>query len=38
MVADEDARRYALSEGFFLIEPSGEDVRVTAPAVPPKVW
>jgi hypothetical protein len=29
---------YALSEGFYLVKPSGEDVIVTKPADGPRVW
>ena len=36
-VIDEDVRRYALKEGFYLIEPSGEDVKILKPAFQ-KVW
>jgi hypothetical protein len=31
-------REYALEKGFFVIEPSGEDVTVTVPAASPGVW
>ena len=31
-VIDEDVRRYALKQGFYLIEPSGEDVKIEKPA------
>ena len=33
----EDVRRYALKQGFYLIEPSGEDVKIEKPASQ-KVW
>jgi hypothetical protein len=36
-VIDEDVRRYALKQGFYLIEPSGEDVKIVKPASQ-KVW
>jgi hypothetical protein len=36
-VIDEDTRRYALKNGFYLIEPSGEDVKIVEPDVK-KVW
>jgi hypothetical protein len=32
------AKAYALSKGFFVIEPSGEDVKITKPVSNPKVW
>jgi hypothetical protein len=31
-------RDYALKNGFYVIEPSGEDVRITKPSSAPKVW
>jgi hypothetical protein len=37
-VIDEDAKRYALKQGFFIIEPSGEDVKIIPPASKPRVW
>jgi hypothetical protein len=37
-IADKDTKKYALSQGFFVIEPSGEDVKITKPASDPKVW
>jgi hypothetical protein len=37
-VVQEKARDYALENGFYVIEPSGEDVKVTKPASNPKVW
>ena len=36
-VIDEDVKRYALKQGFYLIEPSGEDVKIVKPASQ-KVW
>jgi hypothetical protein len=36
-IIDKDTRHYALSKGFFVIEPSGEDVKITKPASE-KVW
>ena len=36
-VIDEDVRRYALKQGFYVIEPSGEDVKIVKPASQ-KVW
>jgi predicted RecB family endonuclease len=37
-VVDENERDYALANGFYVIEPSGEDVKVTKPASSPRVW
>jgi hypothetical protein len=37
-IIDKDTKRYALSKGFFVIEPSGEDVIVTKPVSDPAVW
>jgi hypothetical protein len=31
-------KAYALSKGFFVIEPSGEDVKITKPVPDPRVW
>ncbi|GHU63188.1 hypothetical protein FACS189445_6420 [Spirochaetia bacterium] len=36
-ITDKDTKEYALSKGFFVIEPSGEDVKVTKP-VSEKIW
>jgi uncharacterized protein YqgV (UPF0045/DUF77 family) len=36
-IIDEDTRRYALKQGFYIIEPSGEDVKIVEP-VSAKVW
>jgi len=36
-VIDEDTRRYALKQGFYIIEPSGEDVKIVKP-VSAKIW
>jgi hypothetical protein len=36
-VVDDDTRRYALSQGFYLIEPLGDDVVIQAPGEV-KVW
>ena len=36
-IVSPSARAYALQKGFFVIEPSGEDVKITKPAVE-KVW
>jgi hypothetical protein len=37
-ITDRDTKEYALAKGFFVIEPSGEDVRITKPASGPRVW
>jgi len=37
-ITDENTRNYALSQGLFVIEPSGEDVKVTKPATEPRIW
>jgi hypothetical protein len=37
MTADDTIIKYALSKGFYLIMPSGEDVKITKP-VSEKVW
>ncbi len=36
-IIDEDTKRYALKNGFYLIEPSGENVTITKPDIE-KVW
>ncbi|GHV72510.1 hypothetical protein AGMMS49928_29590 [Spirochaetia bacterium] len=36
-ITDKDTKEYALSKGFYVIEPSGEDVKITKP-VSEKVW
>jgi hypothetical protein len=36
-VVDKSSREYALKKGFFVIEPAGEDVKITGP-VSVKVW
>jgi len=38
IITDEPTKNYALEKGLFVIEPSGEDVKVTKPAVEPRVW
>jgi len=35
---DENTRNYALKQGLFVIEPSGEDVKVTKPEGEVRVW
>ncbi len=37
-ITDESTRNYALKHGLFIIEPSGEDVKVTKPKNEVKVW
>jgi hypothetical protein len=37
-VTDEATKNYALNKGLFVIEPSGEDVKVTKPKGEVKVW
>jgi len=37
-ITDETTRNYALKKGLFVIEPSGEDVKVIKPEVEPRVW
>jgi hypothetical protein len=37
-VMTEKARDYALENGFYVIEPSGEDVKVSKPDLAPRVW
>jgi uncharacterized Zn ribbon protein len=37
-IVDETARSYALENGFYVIEPSGEDVKVTGPDSNPRIW
>jgi len=36
-IIDKDTKAYALSKGFFVIEPSGEDVKITKPTSE-KAW
>jgi hypothetical protein len=38
ITAEERVIEYALAGGFFLIMPSGEDVKVTKPAAAPRFW
>jgi len=38
IVVEDDVREYALSQGFFLIEPSGENFNITPPYKDPKKW
>jgi hypothetical protein len=37
-ITDKATKEYALSKGLFVIEPSGEDVKVTKPGGEPRVW
>jgi hypothetical protein len=37
-VVHDRERDYALENGFYVIEPSGEDVKVTRPDSPPRIW
>jgi len=38
MVAKKEVIKYALENGFFLIMPSGEEVKITAPASKARFW
>jgi hypothetical protein len=38
MTAGDRAIEYALAKGFYLIMPSGEDVKITKPTSEPRVW
>jgi hypothetical protein len=38
VVVTDEVRNYALSQGFYVIEPSGEDLNITPPNGPPKEW
>jgi hypothetical protein len=37
-ITDEATKTYALKKGLFVIEPSGEDVKVTKPEAEPRIW
>ena len=37
-VVHDKEREYALENGFYVIEPSGEDVTVTSPGGSPRIW
>jgi len=37
-ITDDSNRNYALKKGLFVIEPSGEDVKVTKPKTKPRIW
>jgi hypothetical protein len=38
MTATDKVIEYALAKGFYLIMPSGEDVKITRPTSEPMVW
>ena len=38
IVVEDDEKEYALSQGFFLIEPTGENFFITPPHNKPKEW
>jgi len=38
VVVEDDVREYALNQGFYLIEPAGEDLYITPPNGKPKEW
>jgi len=38
VVVEDDVREYALNQGFYLIEPAGEDLTITPPNGKPKEW
>ena len=38
VIVSTDAKEYALSNGFYLIEPSGETFNITSPHDKPKEW
>jgi hypothetical protein len=37
-ITDKSTKDYALKNGLFVIEPLGEDVKVTKPETEPRVW
>ena len=37
-VVTDEVRTYALNQGFYLIEPSGESFNITPPDGKPKEW
>jgi hypothetical protein len=37
-ITDKSVREYALKNGLFVIEPSGENVKVTRPMEEPRIW
>jgi hypothetical protein len=38
VVVDDESKEYALNQGFYLIEPEGEDLIITLPNGKPKEW
>ncbi|GHV29584.1 hypothetical protein AGMMS4952_15470 [Spirochaetia bacterium] len=38
VVVNEKSKNYALENGFYVIEPSGEDVNIIKPGSDPRVW
>ena len=38
VVVTDEARNYALNQGFYIIEPKGEDFNITPPNGKPKEW
>jgi hypothetical protein len=38
VIMDEETRTYALDQGFYLIEPAGQDLSITLPNGKPKEW
>jgi len=38
VVVTDEVRKYALNQGFYLIEPEGEDLTITPPNGKPKEW
>ena len=38
VVAPSNVKKYALKQGFFVIEPSGETLKITPPPYRPKEW
>jgi ribosomal protein L9 len=38
VILDDDTRNYALDQGFYLIEPAGQDLNITPPNGKPKEW
>jgi len=38
IVVEDEEREYALNQGFFLIEPTGENFNITLPTGKPKEW
>ena len=37
-ITDKSTKNYALKQGLFVIEPSGEDIKGTRPETEPRVW